>query len=147
MLKIIHILLCWKEMVCFEYALFVKYGIYIKSLMVWCFCCHGNMNRDNSFVNLILVLKTRCWLHNMYINNNQSYPLFRRDILLWISSFFAKSLTIWWFCCHGNLYLNNFIIFNFLILFIRCGLARMCINYQYFCLHKQDNLLWNCSIL
>ena len=60
MFKIIHILSCWKEIVCFEYALFVEYAIFVKSLMVRCFGCHGNMNGDNSFSNLNLMLKIRC---------------------------------------------------------------------------------------
>ena len=34
MFKIIHILSCWKEIGCFEYALFVEYAIFVKSLMV-----------------------------------------------------------------------------------------------------------------
>ena len=41
--KVIHILSCCKEIVCFEYALFVEYAIFVKSLMVGCFGCHGNM--------------------------------------------------------------------------------------------------------
>ena len=90
------------------------------------------------------MLKIWCLLQNVYINK-QSNPLCMGDILLWICSFFAKSRDIWWFGCHGNLYLNNIVIFIFWILLIRCGLARMCINYPYFCLHKQENLLWNWS--
>ena len=34
MFKIINILSCWKEIVCFEYALFDEYAIFVKSLMV-----------------------------------------------------------------------------------------------------------------
>ena len=37
------------------------------------------MNWDNAFVNLILVLIIRCWLHNMCINK-QFDPLFKGDI-------------------------------------------------------------------
>ena len=47
---------CWKEIICFEYALFVEYANFAKPLMVCCFGCHGNMNLDNSFVNLNLAL-------------------------------------------------------------------------------------------
>ena len=57
MLKIIHILSCLKEIICFEYALFVKHAN--VDMM---FGCHGNMYLDNLFVNLILVLITRYWL-------------------------------------------------------------------------------------
>ena len=72
---------CWKEVVCIEYALFVEYAIFVKSLIICCFGCHGNMNRDNSFVNFNLMLKIRCWLRNMCLNN-QFDPLFRGDVLL-----------------------------------------------------------------
>ena len=81
MLKISQILSCWKEIICFECALFVEYAIFVKSLMVWCFGCHGNIDWDNSFVYLILVLIIRCWLHNMCINN-QFDPSFKGDIFL-----------------------------------------------------------------
>ena len=82
----------------------------------------------------------------MYINK-QSNPLLKGRYFALKMLVFAKSRTIWWFGCHGNLYSNNIIIFSFWILFIRCGPTRMFINYPYFCLHKQDNLLWNWSIL
>ena len=146
MFKIIHILSCWKEIVYFEYALFVEYAIFVKSLMVWCFGCHGNTNWDNSCVYIYLMLKIRSKLHNVYMNK-QSNPLFNGDILLWKCLFFVKSRTIWWFGWHGNLYLNNIFIFIFWILLVWYRLAWMCINYPYFWLHKQDNLLWKWSIL
>ena len=53
----------------------------MKSLIVRFFGCHGNMNLDNSFVNLNMMLKIVCWLHNMCLNN-QFDPLFRGDVLL-----------------------------------------------------------------
>ena len=35
MFKINHILSCWKEIVCFEYALFVEYGMtFVKSMLI-----------------------------------------------------------------------------------------------------------------
>ena len=36
--------------------------------------------------------------------------------------------------CHGNLYLNNWIIFIFSVFVKQMGLARICIIYAYFCL-------------
>ena len=33
---------------------------FVKLLMEWCFGCHGNTNRDNSFVYFNLMLKIRC---------------------------------------------------------------------------------------
>ena len=38
MFKIMHILSCWKEIVCFEYALFVEYAIFCEiadGMMFW----------------------------------------------------------------------------------------------------------------
>ena len=66
MLKNIHMLSCWKQIICFDYVLFVEYALFVKSLMV---------------KNLILVLIIRRWLHYMCINN-QFVPLFKGDILL-----------------------------------------------------------------
>ena len=52
------------------------------------FGCHGNMNLDNSIVNLIFVLIIRCWLHNTWLNN-QFYPLFM-EILCFEYALFCK---------------------------------------------------------
>ena len=79
MLIITYILSCWKEIICFDYALFVIYVAFVNvGLMIG---CHGDTNLDHLFVNLILVLISRYWLHNMCINN-QFDPLFTREILL-----------------------------------------------------------------
>ena len=90
MLKIIHILSCWKEIICIEYAHFVEYDIFVKSLMVRCFGCHGYMSWGNSFVKLILVLIIRCWFYNLCMNY-QFDPLFR-EIIYCEYALFVKSL-------------------------------------------------------
>ena len=59
MLKIIHMMSLWKEIICFEYALFFEYAIFVKSLVVLCVCCHGDMNWDNSFCNFDFAVDTQ----------------------------------------------------------------------------------------
>ena len=48
------------------------------------------MNWDKSFVNFILVLKIRCWLHSICINN-QFDPLFKGDIFCFEYARFSQN--------------------------------------------------------